>query len=68
MSICYVDLSFCFVNLSFHYVGLSLCDSVFRYAVFHAVMWTNPSIISVTATPVGSCICRYQSETSGTRF
>ena len=29
-------------------------------------MWTNHSIISVTATPVGNCICRYQSEKAGT--
>ena len=29
-------------------------------------MWTNPSIISVTAMPVGNCICRYQSEKAGT--
>ena len=58
----YVDLSFCYVNLSFRYVGLSLCDIVFRYVVFYVVVWTNPSIISVTATPVGNYICRYKSE------
>ena len=54
-------------HLAFRYVGLSLCDIVFRNVVFYVIMWTNPSIISVTATLVGNCICQYQSEKSRDR-
>ena len=39
----------------------------FVMSFFYVLMWTNSSIISVTATPVGNCICRYQSETSRDR-
>ena len=39
---------------------------MFRYVVFYVVMWTNPSIITVTATSVDNCICRYKTEKAGT--
>ena len=82
LSLFYISASLCSVIVSLHYDNLStlyqfvislrgfvvlLCQCCISLCRFlYVVMWTNPSIISVTPTPVINCICRYQSEKAGT--
>ena len=62
--VCFTLYQFVISLCGFVVLLCQCCISLCRFV--NVVMWTNPSIISVTATPVGSCICRYQSEKAGT--
>ena len=69
LSLCYVSDSLCSLIVSLHYSNLFYFISVRQFVMwvcsfvmpmlyfvmlfFNVAMWTNPSIISVTATPVG---------------
>ena len=52
-------MAICFYFISVLHFVMWVCNFVmpmlyFVMSFFYVVMWTNPSIISVTATPVGN--------------
>ena len=75
-SLCSVIVSLHYGYLFFFFISVRhfvmwVCNIVmpmlyFVMLFFYVVMSTNLSIMSVTATPVVNCICRYQSEKAGT--